>query len=322
MPRAEAAGSAIDQAIARFSPRLPLAVALSGGADSTALLAACAARWPGQVRAIHIHHGLQAAADGFERQCAALCERLAVPLVVRRVDARHAPGESPEDAARKARYAALADAARQTWAGEVRDVALAQHADDQAETLLLALSRGAGLPGLAAMPARRERDGITWHRPLLDVPAAAIRPWLRRHGLTWIDDPTNRNEHFTRNRIRARLLPALDDAFPRFRETLARSARHAAQAQELLDEVAAADLAHTGSPPALHALQQLSRPRQANLLRHWLRQAHGVTASAAQLGELLDQVADCTTRGHRLRIKVGPGFVERQGGCLDWTGPL
>jgi tRNA(Ile)-lysidine synthase len=312
----------VDQAVARFAPRLPLAIALSGGADSTALVAACAERWPGQVRAIHVHHGLQAAADEFERQCVRLCERLAVPLAVRRVDARHAPGESPEDAARTARYAALADAASVAWAEPVRDVALAQHADDQVETLLLALSRGAGLPGLSAMPAYREQDGMTWHRPLLGVPARALRPWLRGRGLDWVDDPTNRDQRLTRNRIRARLLPALDEAFPRFRETFSRSARHAAQAQALLDELAREDLAQVGSPPALRALQQLTRARQANLLRHWLRQAHGVAPSAAQLEELLDQVAACTTRGHGLRLKVGPGFVQRQGDRLDWTGPL
>ena len=97
-----------EAALQAFAPALPLAVALSGGADSTALLLACARRWPGQVRAIHVHHGLQAAADGFEQHCIALCQRLDVPLVVQRLDARHAPGQSPEDAARQARYQPVA----------------------------------------------------------------------------------------------------------------------------------------------------------------------------------------------------------------------
>ena len=99
-----------DEALADFCPGLPFAVALSGGADSTALLIACAERWPGQVRAVHVHHGLQAAADGFEDFCRQLCERLQVPLRVQRVDARAQPGQSPEDAARQARYRALAEA--------------------------------------------------------------------------------------------------------------------------------------------------------------------------------------------------------------------
>ena len=300
-------------AIAAFAPGLPLAVAFSGGADSTALLAACARTWPGQVRAIHVHHGLQAAGDAFEEHCARFCARLDVPLVVRRVDARPAAGQSPEDAARRMRYATLASVVRQEWGGAVHDIALAQHADDQVETMLLALSRGAGLPGLAAMAAHWERDGIRWHRPWLDVPGDAIRPWLREQEFEWIEDPTNTDLAFTRNRIRARLLPALHETFPQFRETFTRSAAHAAQAQRVLVEVAIEDLAITGTPPSIAKLQALSRPRQANALRHWLKRDHETTASAAQLEELLDQLAACTTRGHDLRIKIGLGRVERNG---------
>lgn len=306
-----------EQALADFSPGLPFAVALSGGADSTALLVACARRWPGQVRAVHIHHGLQAAADGFEAHCRALCLALGVPLAVRRVQAGHAPGQSPEDAARQARYAALAEAVHSEWP-EVRDVALAQHADDQVETLLIALSRGAGLPGLASMPVHWQRQGLNWHRPCLAVPGAALREWLHTQGQNWVDDPSNDDEKFTRNRIRARVLPALAEALPAFRETFARSAAHAAQAQEVLNEVAAQDLAQVGVPPRIQALQQLSRARQALVLRHWLRQHHATTPSTAQLNELLDQVAACITRGHRLHLKVGQGFVVRAGACLSY----
>ncbi len=311
----------LEQALAEFSPGLPFVVAFSGGADSTALLLACAQRWPGQVRAVHVHHGLQAAADDFEAQCQATCLQLQVPLVVRRVQAHPAPGESPEDAARKARYAALADAVRAEWP-EIEDVVLAQHADDQVETLLLALSRGAGLPGLASMPARWHRMGLQWHRPLLSVPGMALREWLGSQAPDavprWIEDPTNTDERFTRNRIRAQLLPALAQALPAFRDTFARSAAHAAQAQEALNEVAAEDLARIGVPPRIEALQQLSRARQALVLRHWLRQHHATTPSAAQLHELLDQVAACTTRGHRLHLKVGQAYVGRNGAHLSY----
>lgn len=307
----------LDKALADFSPGLPFAVALSGGADSTALLVACARRWPGLVRAVHIHHGLQAAADDFEAHCRRLCMQVNVPLVVRKVDAGHAAGQSPEDAARQARYQGLAEAVLNAWP-EVRDVALAQHADDQIETLLIALSRGAGLPGLASMPAHWHRQGLNWHRPWLAVPGAALREWLLSQGQSWVEDPSNTDERFTRNRIRAQVLPALAEALPAFRETFARSAAHAAQAQEILDEVAAQDLAQVGVPPCITALQQLSRARQVLVLRQWLKQHHATTPSTAQLHELLDQVAACITRGHRLHLKVGQGFVERQAQSLAW----
>jgi tRNA(Ile)-lysidine synthase len=307
----------LEQALAEFSPGLPFVLAFSGGADSTALLLACAQRWPGQVRAVHIHHGLQAAADNFEAHCRDLCLQRGLPLAVRRVQAGQAPGQSPEDAARLARYQALAEAVQHEWP-EVRDVVLAQHADDQIETLLIALSRGAGLPGLASMPAHWQRQGLNWHRPLLGVPGAALREWLQSTGQSWIEDTSNTDERFTRNRIRARVLPALAEALPAFRETFARSAAHAAQAQEVLDELAAQDLAQVGVPPRIQALQQLSRARQALVLRHWLRQHHATTPSTAQLHELLDQLAACTTRGHRLHLKVGQGFMAREAQHLAW----
>ena len=163
-------------AFAASAPALPLAVAFSGGADSTALLLACAQRWPGQVHAWHIHHGLQAAADDFERHCVRLCQRLGVPLQVRRVDAQAAAGDSPEDAARRARYKAFdALALTQQAQAAIKTVVIAQHADDQAETVLLALSRGAGLAGLAAMSRRWQRGDVVFWRPLLDVPGPLIR---------------------------------------------------------------------------------------------------------------------------------------------------
>ena len=307
----------IEKALADFSPGLPFAVAFSGGADSTALLLACARRWPGQVMAVHIHHGLQDAADAFEAHCRALCQQLNVPLAVRKVQAGHAQGQSPEDAARKARYAALAEAVQSEWP-EVHGIALAQHADDQVETLLIALSRGAGLPGLASMPSHWQRQGLDWYRPFLAVPGAALRAWIQSQGHSWVEDPSNTDESFTRNRIRARVLPALAEALPAFRETFARSAAHAAQAQEILNEVAAQDMAHIGAPPRIEALQRLSRARQALVLRHWLRLQHATTPSAAHLNELLDQLTACTTRGHRIHLKVGVGFVQREGQHLSW----
>jgi tRNA(Ile)-lysidine synthase len=306
-----------------FDPALPLGVALSGGADSVALLLACVDKWPGQVVALHVNHGLQAAAADFEAHCRDLCQRLGVPLRVQQVDAGKQPGQSPEDAARQARYKAfgalaLADIAQPA----IKSIAIAQHADDQVETLLLALGRGAGLAGLSAMPAHWRRDGLDFYRPLLAVAGADIRAWLAARGASFVEDPTNRDEQFTRNRIRAQLTPALETVFPQYRDTLARSAAHAAQAQALLEDVAAADLGQVARPsdgaPRIKALQALSRARQANALRHWLKTTYAVVPSAAQLAELLDQVAACTTRGHRIHIKVGEGFVQRDRDGLAW----
>lgn len=292
-----------------FGDARPIAVAYSAGADSTALLLAASQRWPDRVEALHVHHGLQDAATDFENLAAEVCGREGIPLRVAHIHAAHQPGQSPEEAARTGRYRALAEMARQS---DACCVLLGQHADDQAETLLLALSRGAGLPGLASMGERFERHGVFFGRPLLGLPSHALRAWLLDEGHRFVDDPTNADPRFTRNRIRALLLPAWEACFPGFRPMLARSARHASQAQRLLDELALLDLAQTGTPPAIAALQRIGRDRQSNLLRYWLRSSFGVAPSAVQLDELLDQVADCRTRGHRIHLKVASGFVTRR----------
>lgn len=296
-----------------------IAVAYSAGADSTALLLAAHERWPGRVSAIHIHHGLQRAADGFEQTAREVCERHGIGVQVVRINAAHDPGQSPEDAARRARYRALAGAAK---ALQSEVVLLGQHADDQAETVLLALSRGAGLPGLAGMAERFERDGAVFGRPLLDLTAHAMREWLLAGHHPFVDDPSNSDPRYTRNRIRAVLTPAWQSCFPGYREALARSARHAAQAQALLEALAEQDLAVTGEPPLLAALQALARARQANALRLWLKRCAGGAPSEAQLDELLDQIDACRTRGHRLRIRVAAGFVLRDADRLRYEPPI
>ena len=302
-------------ALATWAAPLPLGIAYSGGADSTVLLHAAVERWPGQVQALHVHHGLQAAADGFEAHCAETCQSLGVPLHVGHVDARHASGESPEDAARRARYRTLAALAQ---ANGLQHVALAQHADDQVETMLIALGRGAGLDGLAGMPRVMHRHGVSFHRPLLDLHADALRGWLAARQIPFIEDPSNADERYTRNRIRHGLLPALAAVLPQFRETFARSARNAARGASLLAELAALDLEAIGMPPAIAGLRVLGRERCANALRHWLRHAHGAVPSEAQLQQLLDQLDACATRGHRIHLKVAGGFVEREGDFLRW----
>lgn len=310
-----------------FHPVLPLGVALSGGADSSALLVLCARRWPGQVHALHINHGLQQAASVFQEHCRQLCACLNVPLRVQTVNAAHQSGQSPEDAARIARYQGLLDLAQgDASVPAMQTIAVAQHADDQVETLLLALSRGAGMAGMSAMPARWLRGGVQFQRPLLEVSGSDIRDWLALEQIDYVVDPTNVDERYTRNRIRAWVMPALQATFPHFRDTFARSAAHAAQAQALLDEIAQQDVAQVlrerDGQPLLASLQGLGRPRQGNALRYWLKSGFGVIPSAAQLRELQDQVAACATRGHRIHIKVGNGFVERRGGVLTWYNPV
>ena len=315
----------LDAALHHFSPELPLAVALSGGADSTALLVACARKWPGQVEAWHINHGLQAAATDFEAHCTRLCAQLHLPLRVSRVNARAVTGQSPEDVARIARYEAFSALTQVNTAQiAIKSIAIAQHANDQIETLLLALSRGAGLAGLSAMPAHWVRDGLHFYRPLLQVAGSDIRIWLKAQGIEFCEDPTNTDVRFTRNRIRAELMPVLASAFPQFLDTFARSARHAAQAQALLDALASQDrvfVVRDDGLPKIKALQSLDAARQGNLLRHWLKATYQVIPSAAQLDELQSQLSACTTRGHRIHIKVGQGFVERRGPVLAWYNP-
>lgn len=293
-----------------------LGIAYSGGADSTALLLAAVQSWPGHVIALHINHGMQAAAVDFERHCQAFCSERSIPLRVANLQVQPALGESPEDAARKARYAAVQALCAKN---AIKNVALAHHADDQAETLLLALSRGAGLPGLAAMAVQFERGGVVFHRPVLTQNGTALRSWLAQMRIPFVSDPSNANEALTRNKIRHQLLPTLERAFPAFRQTLARSARHAAQAQVLLVQLAQEDALLSGLPPRLKALQALRPERQANLLRYWLQHDHRCAPSAAQLSELLKQIAACTTRGHHIHLKIASGAVQRVGLGLQYS---
>lgn len=269
--------------------------------------------------ALHVHHGLQAAADGFEQHVRAQCERWSVPCVVQRIQAQHALGQSPEAVARTGRYRALAEMAQASGAERVL---LGHHADDQVETLMLALSRGAGLPGLSAMPLAFERHGVCFVRPMLSVDPQTLRDWLSTSGIAVVQDPSNDDVRFTRNRIRHGLLGTWRRDFPAYAQTLARSAAHAAQAQTLLDDLANIDLFSVGVPPRIAALQALSRARQGNAIRHWLRSTHRVSPSQAQLETLLQQIAACITRTHRIELKVAGGVLTRQGQHLHFAAPL
>ncbi|WP_157266246.1 tRNA lysidine(34) synthetase TilS [Azohydromonas aeria] len=255
-----------------------VAVAASGGRDSTALLHATAraARAQGlRVLALHVHHGLLPEADGWverlQRQCrdwAAL--GLPVQFDWCHLDGRPGRGDSVEAWARRERYTALTRMAR---AGGTRLVLLAHHRRDQAETFILQALRGGGVAGLAAMPQQALRDGILWVRPWLDKPREAIEAYVQTHGLTFVQDPSNDDHGFARNRLRHAVMPALCSAFEQAEPALAAAARQAQQARECLDDLAALDLARVeqGDELCLEALAALSPSRRANLLRHWLR---------------------------------------------------
>jgi len=296
-----------------------MAVALSAGADSSALLIAAHRLWPGQVVALHVNHGMQAAADGFEAQAASLARSLDVPIRVERLAVKVGAGQSPEEEARRARYQALARLALQAAAPAVL---LGHQADDQAETLMLALGRGAGLPGLAGMAPLFERHGMRFGRPFLGLEGKALRGWLLAQAVPFAEDPSNADLRLTRNRIRHVLMPAWQSSFSAYRDTVARTARHAAQAQVLLDDLARIDLQHTGEPPSIAALQSLSRERQANALRNWIKVQAGQGPSTAQLQALLEVIERCRTRGHHIHLKVAGGWIDRQGGHLRWTPPV
>lgn len=251
-------------------------VALSGGLDSTALLHAMAQRWrdTGQLRAIHVHHGLQDQADDWAAHCARLCAQLQVPLEIVRVQVDRSGGAGLEAAARHARHAAFAQVMQ---AGQV--LVTAHHQDDQAETFLLRALRASGPDGLAAMrPWRAFASGWLW-RPWLALPRSAIAAYARQHALHWVEDASNADTTLDRNFLRHQVLPLLQARWPHAASALARSAALSAQASALLQgqDQAALEQARTADPAVLSvpALQALPPALRARVVRSWI-QAHGL----------------------------------------------
>ncbi len=263
-------------------------VGYSGGVDSHVLLHGLATRRLDDrtLAALYVDHGLQAASAVWGEHCAGVCRELDIPFRVLKIDAQPAPGESPEAAARHARYAALA-----AELGPDSALLTAHHRDDQAETLLLQLLRGAGPHGLAAMPAV-SRLGQGWLlRPLLEVDRAELLAYARAHDLRWIEDASNQDPGFDRNYLRHRVLPLLRERWPAANRTLARSAQLCAETARWLDEEAAADWAGTVTDRpdglSLPALRALSERRRRHLLRYWLRRLNLPIPDARQLQQLL-----------------------------------
>lgn len=287
-------------------------VAYSGGLDSTVLLHALAAAGTPGLAAIHIHHGLQAAADDWAAHCSASAAALGVPLTVLRARIGSDDPEGPEAAARTARYALLRSAMAP---GDL--LVTAHHRADQAETVLLRLLRGTGVHGLAGMRVLGEfAPGRLW-RPLLDQPRTRLLAHARAQGLCWLDDPHNADPRYARSWLRTEIVPRLQARHPQVEAALARSARLAEEAAGLLDELAASDLAAQaeGEALAIPGLLRLSPARRHHLVRHWLAVQGFRPPFAAMLDrldrELLVAAVDaeprlrwpgCELRRHRERL--------------------
>lgn len=326
-----------DRIAAQLEPLIPprgaILVGLSGGMDSVVLLHLLhrlAPRFSWRLSALHVHHGISPNADAWAEFCAALCAGLDIPLHIEHVDIAPLREHGIEAAARKLRHAAFA---RQTC----DFVALAHHADDQAETLLLQLLRGSGVKGVAAMPVRSGGSPAII-RPLLDLPRSALLDYAHEHGLRWVVDESNADDSYPRNFLRHRALPLLEERFPSCRDTLARSAGHFAEASELLDDLAQidADGAMLDDALSVAALRALSLPRAKNLLRYFLHRRGAAMPQAAQLDDMLRQLCEarqdaavCVGYGvwqvHRYRDRayVSPilGEFDRES-VLSWNGEV
>jgi tRNA(Ile)-lysidine synthase len=267
-------------------------VAYSGGVDSHALLHALAVlrdNLPGELGAVHVNHGLHAAAADWAAHCGTVCRELDIPLAGLTVDGRPGTGDSPEAAARAARYAALA-----RWLPAGHALLTAQHRDDQAETLLLQLLRGSGVKGLAAMPAVAELGAGLLLRPLLDFSRRDLQAYAERQRLHWVEDPSNTDTGLDRNYLRHRIVPEMRQRWPAVAQTLARSARHCAEAARILEQVALEDLEGlTGAATNtldLAGLQRLSPERRRNALRCWLHERCGALPSTVVLSRILRDI--------------------------------
>ena len=298
-----------------------VAVAYSGGRDSTALLHAtlrAAAPIGVEVVALHVHHGLNPNADAWLAHCRATCVRwaragYALTFACERIATRPEKGASVEAWARRARYSALR---RMALAHATALVLLAHHRRDQAETLLLQALRGAGVAGLAGMPGFTRREGVAWARPWLAKPRTAIDAYVRRHRLTFIDDDSNGDARFARNRLRLQVWPALVEAFPQAEAALATAAAWAHEAASALTELGVLDL---GSVAPLGILEverwsALSAARRSNALRVWLRTQTGAAAGSSLVERLLLELPQCRSA----RWPISGGELRCHRGALGW----
>lgn len=262
-------------------------VAFSGGMDSHVLLHAmsvCRENFNIDLRAVHVDHGLQSESQDWIKHCETICHDLNIPLTVLKVDARAAKGESPEAAARDARYTAFAELIAKN-----EFLLTGQHGRDQAETLFLQLLRGAGPRGLSAMPQITELGKGYLCRPLLSSSYESIKAYAAEQMLQWIEDPSNQQRDFDRNMLRHDVMPKLRERWPSLDTTVSRVAAQQAETQQLLVELAEQDsegLLDANGSLAMLDVAELSSARQRNVLRHWLSQQGLNLPSARQLEQL------------------------------------
>lgn len=306
---------ALYQRLRALPPAPALRVAYSGGVDSSVLLhllASLREQLP-PLSVIHVHHGLSPEADRWAEHCRKTCAALDLPLEVVAVDARPLQGESPEAAARRVRHAAFEDLLRP---GE--GLLTAHHRDDQAETLLLALMRGSGPAGLAAMPRWRPFGPGWLGRPLLDWGREDILLCARSLDLAWVDDPGNAEHHFDRNFLRHRVLPLLAERWPAADKRIAHAARLQAESLALHHELARLDFEQcSGLEPGTlnaRALELLPPLRQRNLLRWWLQDKGLPLPSAGRIESIRRML---TARSDRQPVVAWPGAEVRY-----WHGHL
>jgi tRNA(Ile)-lysidine synthase len=253
------------------TPPAQLAVAFSGGLDSTVLLhATIKAHGKKNVHAFHVHHGIQKEADQWQAHCKAVAKKLGCHFDTKNVKLNKP--SNIESQARNLRYEALTQMCQ---THNIQDLLLAHHLDDQAETVLIQLMRGAGLPGLSAMPQVKSKELIHLWRPFLNMRRKDLEIYAKEHQLTWIEDPSNQDESYRRNAIRKSILPTLEKFQEGAIENLSRSAKHLGEAQELLNQLADIDLglmeAKEGlSKTNLIRLYKTSQARATNALRRWL----------------------------------------------------
>lgn len=294
-----------------LTPEMPLYVAFSGGLDSCVLLHAGAAlrrEAPWRVTALHVDHGLQPASAQWANHCAGIAAALEVPYFAERVVVDEIARLGLEDAARRARYRALARMLPNDGV-----LLTAHQQDDQAETLLLQLVRGAGPAGLAAMPAIVRFGRGRLARPLLDFTRRALAEYAAAQRLNFIEDASNGDERLARNYLRRRVWPLIDARWPAASERFAAAARHQASIATLLDEIGGLDLTavcDADGDVVVSRLLELSFARRANALRSWIR-ARGVSAPSERVLRQILARSECCPQTRQARVRWGAAEVRR-----------
>jgi tRNA(Ile)-lysidine synthase len=284
--------TALELFIEQHGPDRTYWVAFSGGMDSHVLLHLLARVREETfflLKAVHVNHSLSVNALSWAQHCSDVCRELQVNLKQLTVQAKAGAGDSPEEIAREKRYAVLSSLLLPN------DFLLtAHHQDDQAETLLLQLLRGAGPKGLASMPEIKASALGFQVRPLLKFPRSDLFAYAQREKLNWVEDESNTNTVFSRNFIRQEILPALQKRWPGVTNTFARVAAHCAEAQSILDNVALIDLAQAAGRSAgtlsLKFLSTLNPARQRLLLRYWLQEQNFLVPDTVKLQQIQREI--------------------------------